>query len=429
MPTKLYVANLSPNCTETDLHGLFSEYGMVSELDIVKNYAFVHMQNHADAQRAVAALNNHSLHGYDIQVQFSRIQSINRSNKSSMSRQERVDGNFRGRGHNDFGGREGFQGRIPGFRGSHGGDHRGGRGGFHGDRGGMHRGRGKPYERPFNQNPNFQDQMQNSNVQPIRAIGSGPAAMARLTSNQVPNVIRPVQHQLNQQLAPHQQVRPQIHINQKQHLPTAAVASPVAQAYQAQVYPAQLPVSQVQQPIQLHQTPLQQVATQPQLQMNASLQMQQQANPLSLQAVTPGQPTTPFNNTLLQNQQIVQQVRVAAPQQQILNSVPVAASTPMHPSQPRHLVPNQLQVMQQTFTAARNSVAGQAIQQQAATVPNAGLGVYDDRFGNYRSPMAVQTATAYQQLGQIPAGQVSTSKDLYLNTQLQQQQFERYLTR
>ncbi len=187
MPTKLYVSNLSPNCNEADLNGLFSKFGAVAELDIVKNYAFVHMESHGDAQKAVASLNNQEFRGGILSVQFSKIQNINRGNKATLRdrHQDGPLGNFRGPGGGpgrDFGGRGGFHdgGNFRdqgGYMNRDGGDFGGGRGGLR-DRGGRglhgHGARDRPYDRNQSSNqrnsqPRSQDFVQNSNLKPIRA--------------------------------------------------------------------------------------------------------------------------------------------------------------------------------------------------------------------------------------------------------------------
>uniref|UniRef100_A0A8C0USQ2 RRM domain-containing protein n=1 Tax=Cyanistes caeruleus TaxID=156563 RepID=A0A8C0USQ2_CYACU len=42
--TKLHVGNINPACTNLELRAKFEEYGPVIECDIVKDYAFVHME-------------------------------------------------------------------------------------------------------------------------------------------------------------------------------------------------------------------------------------------------------------------------------------------------------------------------------------------------------------------------------------------------
>ncbi|XP_075425837.1 RNA-binding protein 4B-like isoform X2 [Ascaphus truei] len=62
-PTKLHVGNLSSGCTNQDLRAKFEEYGHVMECDIVKDYAFVHMERADDALEAVRNLDNMEFKG------------------------------------------------------------------------------------------------------------------------------------------------------------------------------------------------------------------------------------------------------------------------------------------------------------------------------------------------------------------------------
>uniref|UniRef100_A0A8D2I5S6 RRM domain-containing protein n=1 Tax=Urocitellus parryii TaxID=9999 RepID=A0A8D2I5S6_UROPR len=52
-PTKLHVGNLSPTCKDKELQAKFEEYGPVIECDMVKDYAFVHMEQGEDAMKAI----------------------------------------------------------------------------------------------------------------------------------------------------------------------------------------------------------------------------------------------------------------------------------------------------------------------------------------------------------------------------------------
>ncbi|KAM5225182.1 RNA-binding protein 4 isoform 5-T8 [Hipposideros larvatus] len=56
--TKLHVGNISPTCTNKELRAKFEEYGPVIECDIVKDYAFVHMERAEDAVEAIRGLDN-----------------------------------------------------------------------------------------------------------------------------------------------------------------------------------------------------------------------------------------------------------------------------------------------------------------------------------------------------------------------------------
>ncbi|XP_041842483.1 RNA-binding protein 4.1-like isoform X2 [Melanotaenia boesemani] len=59
--TKLYVGNIG--CTNQELRAKFEEFGAVVECDIVKNYAFVHMERMEDAVEAINQLNNTAFKG------------------------------------------------------------------------------------------------------------------------------------------------------------------------------------------------------------------------------------------------------------------------------------------------------------------------------------------------------------------------------
>lgn len=68
---KLFVGNLSPEVTADKLRELFSQYGTVAECDVIKNYAFVHINNEKDAERAVKKLDNHVLEGRPLHIEQS----------------------------------------------------------------------------------------------------------------------------------------------------------------------------------------------------------------------------------------------------------------------------------------------------------------------------------------------------------------------
>lgn len=61
--TKLHVGNISSECTNQELRAKFEEYGPVVECDIVKDYAFVHMERRDDAMEAVSMMNNSTFQG------------------------------------------------------------------------------------------------------------------------------------------------------------------------------------------------------------------------------------------------------------------------------------------------------------------------------------------------------------------------------
>ncbi|KAA0723111.1 RNA-binding protein 4.1 [Triplophysa tibetana] len=69
--TKLHVSNISSGCTNQELREKFEEYGPVVECDIVKDYAFVHMERMEDAMEAISGLNNTNFQGKLIKAQLS----------------------------------------------------------------------------------------------------------------------------------------------------------------------------------------------------------------------------------------------------------------------------------------------------------------------------------------------------------------------
>ncbi|KAL3318738.1 RNA-binding protein 14 [Cichlidogyrus casuarinus] len=68
---KLFVANVNPKATENELKQLFSTYGPVNECAIMKNYAFIHMENDEHAKAAIDNLTGYELHGQHIRIERS----------------------------------------------------------------------------------------------------------------------------------------------------------------------------------------------------------------------------------------------------------------------------------------------------------------------------------------------------------------------
>uniref|UniRef100_A0A8C6KXE3 RNA-binding protein 14 n=1 Tax=Nothobranchius furzeri TaxID=105023 RepID=A0A8C6KXE3_NOTFU len=69
--TKLHISNLGEGVTNDELRAKFEEFGPVVECDIVKNYAFVHMERMEDAMAAIDKLDNRAFKGKLIIVQLS----------------------------------------------------------------------------------------------------------------------------------------------------------------------------------------------------------------------------------------------------------------------------------------------------------------------------------------------------------------------
>ncbi|KAM9301525.1 RNA-binding protein 4B-like [Gastrophryne carolinensis] len=69
--TKLYVGGLLPGCTNDELREKFEEYGSVLECDVIRDYAFVHMEKAEEALEAIKNLNGYDFKGKRMYVQLS----------------------------------------------------------------------------------------------------------------------------------------------------------------------------------------------------------------------------------------------------------------------------------------------------------------------------------------------------------------------
>ncbi|XP_031428580.1 RNA-binding protein lark [Clupea harengus] len=69
--TKIHVGNIPEGVTALKIRELFQEHGKVLECDVLKKYAFVHMQRHKEAMDAIHKLNHSKLEGQTIFVSLS----------------------------------------------------------------------------------------------------------------------------------------------------------------------------------------------------------------------------------------------------------------------------------------------------------------------------------------------------------------------
>jgi len=82
MNNKLYVGNLSFKLTENDLQDMFAAHGTVIEVNLMmdrasgrpRGFGFVTMSTEEEAQKAVEALNGHSVDGRALTVNPARPQ-------------------------------------------------------------------------------------------------------------------------------------------------------------------------------------------------------------------------------------------------------------------------------------------------------------------------------------------------------------------
>ncbi|KAE8607281.1 hypothetical protein XENTR_v10011113 [Xenopus tropicalis] len=67
---KIFVGGVSPSASPDELKKLFERYGQVNECDILKNYAFVHMEREQDAHRAISELHKQEFYGSHLTVEY-----------------------------------------------------------------------------------------------------------------------------------------------------------------------------------------------------------------------------------------------------------------------------------------------------------------------------------------------------------------------
>ena len=120
MAKNIYVGNLVWDATQDDLYTLFQEYGAVTRAQVImdketgrsRGFGFVEMNDDAEAQKAIEALNEFNFRGRPLTV------------NEAKPREDRGGG----------GGGRGYGGGAGGSRGGYGGGSRGGYGGGGRDR-------------------------------------------------------------------------------------------------------------------------------------------------------------------------------------------------------------------------------------------------------------------------------------------------------
>jgi RNA recognition motif-containing protein len=130
MATNIYVGNLPWSTTTDDLYAMFQQYGAVTRAQVVtdretgrsRGFGFVEMPNEAEAQAAIAALNNQPMNGRPLTVNVAK------------PREGGGGGGGGGGGPRGGGGYGGGGRRGGGYGGGGGGGYSGGYGGGGGDR-------------------------------------------------------------------------------------------------------------------------------------------------------------------------------------------------------------------------------------------------------------------------------------------------------
>lgn len=90
----IYVGNIAKDVTDEELQSLFSEYGNVRSLKIIrdlfsgesKGFGFVEMPGQAEAQKAISELNTRELKGKKLVVNEARPKSDRRGGRGGGKR-------------------------------------------------------------------------------------------------------------------------------------------------------------------------------------------------------------------------------------------------------------------------------------------------------------------------------------------------------
>ena len=86
MAMKLYVGGLAYSVSESELETVFSEFGKINSVNIIKDretgqskgFGFVEMDNDSDAKKAISSLNRKEISGRTIMVNEARPQENRR---------------------------------------------------------------------------------------------------------------------------------------------------------------------------------------------------------------------------------------------------------------------------------------------------------------------------------------------------------------
>ncbi|XP_063801229.1 RNA-binding protein 14-like [Pseudophryne corroboree] len=68
---KIFIGNVGTGCDVNEIRAMFEVYGRVVECDVVKDYAFVHMERESEAREAIENLDGKEIRGKRINVEMS----------------------------------------------------------------------------------------------------------------------------------------------------------------------------------------------------------------------------------------------------------------------------------------------------------------------------------------------------------------------
>ncbi|XP_043931909.1 RNA-binding protein 14-like [Protopterus annectens] len=95
--TKVFVGNIGAGCSSRELRERFEKFGRVVECDVVREYAFVHMEKESDALKAIEHLNGTEIKGKIVCVELSK---TNRRDRPTAQTQQIERERERGRDRN-----------------------------------------------------------------------------------------------------------------------------------------------------------------------------------------------------------------------------------------------------------------------------------------------------------------------------------------
>lgn len=120
----IYIANLKPDFTDSDLNELFKDYGTINSAKIIydketkvsKGFGFVEMPNDEEGQKAIDELNGATLDDKVIKVSVALPPRQNNGQQNQNRGFQRPQGGFNNGGQRRFNNNGGFRNNNGGYR-------------------------------------------------------------------------------------------------------------------------------------------------------------------------------------------------------------------------------------------------------------------------------------------------------------------------
>ena len=84
----IYVRNLMLSTTEEELADVFSEFGVVERVKKIRDYAFVHLQTHEQAQSCIEGFTGRDIEGAQVEISFAKPVDRESYQKQKHARQQ-----------------------------------------------------------------------------------------------------------------------------------------------------------------------------------------------------------------------------------------------------------------------------------------------------------------------------------------------------